>query len=146
MAHLIQPITIDGVAYCCGSNGGRSTTEVFTEDYATVNSAEFVGDDLRILITDTGEGEGEVSIGVSCGSIVNIELEHTLSSSTQNANYSSYVDGVLITDNSTITPGSTVTEAISITGTPCGTIVTIHATSFGGSDDAEVIFQITSIT
>ena len=80
MAHLIQPITIDGTAYCCKCYGvsealGRGTKGVLTD-----NNFALDGETNKAVITNdcspwrllhgviapfTYEPEGEISFGVS---------------------------------------------------------------------------------
>ena len=171
MAHLIQPITIDGTAYCCKCYGvseklGRGTEGVLTDnDFALdgeTNKAVITNDcspwDLLKNATIGYEPEGEISFGVSCGTYVNIDFVSSgfqFGSGTGSITYSIdvevFVDGVgLGSFNMTHPSSTTETVIFSVIGGPCGTIVTLYAKSLasGGSSStwANLTAEVTSIT
>jgi hypothetical protein len=164
--HLISPITIDGAAYCCACEGGRSTKGVLTEDilfnsYPEIQTAVITNDcsPWQVMTGSQSsyqfyEPEGELSFGVSCGEEVNLDF---VSSSTGGSGSDDYdidvevfVDGVSDTTFTMEPSSSTNSGTITVTGSPCGSIVTIYAQSMSSGGDvtttATLTVEVTSIT
>jgi hypothetical protein len=133
MAHIIQPLTVDGTQYCVDQHGNRATQVVNTEIMGSVI-------DVATIINPAGPWEMqivgvaslfEVSFGVGCGSYV--EMEFTVSTSSSgiwtvdvevhvNGNPAaaatlSLVGGVDLPD--------TYPLNVSISDVPCGSIITV---------------------
>ena len=148
MSHIIQPIEIDSTDYCCKCYGttaalGRGTKGVLTEDFLFVSTPEIntavITNDCSPWTAMTGSfsdfttytPEGELSFGVSCGSEVAIDLDSSSAGGSGDDVYSCavkiYRDGVLW-DTYFLSSGSaSETDTITVTGGPCGEIITIHA-------------------
>ena len=153
MAHLISPIDIAGTDYCCKCEGGRSTKGVLTTDYASPNGASITTDCGIWDIFSGGEAddEGEISIGVSCGS--NVELEFALSviinpTDEWIVDVDVYKDGVFFGAVALSDLQSRDTITVTMTGGPCGTIITAYAypTATDDAYDVTVTMEVLSIT
>tara|TARA_R110002167_G_scaffold109980_1_gene280166 strand:+ start:189 stop:695 length:507 start_codon:yes stop_codon:yes gene_type:complete len=164
---LISPITIDGTAYCNTCEGGRSTKGVLTEDILFLNYPEIqtavITNDCSPWKVMTGSlddyedyhPEGELSFGVSCGTQVDIDFSSSSTGGTGDNDYYSavliYVDGVLFTSLNLTQASPTGTREVTVTGGPCGSIITLYAIlqEFFDSDTtttATATAEVTSIT
>ena len=154
MAHLIQPITIDSVAYCCSCQEGRSTEGVLTDDYIVTsgNSANATDcGEWEIFTGGSTSDEGEISFGVSCGSSVEIYFNSTEAGSDDiyDVGIDIYINGGYHT---TVILSEFFTEDtvyVPITGSPCGSIITAYCvpSGFGSATyDVTATMEVLSIT
>ena len=159
MSHLIQPITIGGTAYCNTCEGGRSTKGVKTDSAFALNggtnNATITDDCSPWDLLDSGNTgltsfEGEITFGVSCGTTVAIDLEVT--SFPQTAwllEVEIYIDGALDSTKTFSYLSGVFDESVSltVTGGPCGSLVTLHAVATDASTVAiDLEAEVTSIT
>lgn len=155
MAHLIQPITIDSVAYCCSCQGGRSTKGVLTDDYIVTagNSATITTDcgEWEVFTGGSTSDEGEISFGISCGSNVEIYFDTTEAGS--NDIYDVGIDVYINGGYHTTLPLNEYyhedTIDVPITGSPCGSIITAHCVPSGFNSvtyDVTATMEVLSIT
>lgn len=152
MSHFIQPIEIDSTFYCCGCEGSRSTKGVLTTDYASPNGATITTDcgAWELFAGGESDDEGEISFGVSCGSTVEVGITSAVVNPTHDytVDITVYVDGI-VDHITTMYPGNnSETVSVSVTGSPCGTIVTAYAVPYLTENDfsVTVTMEVTSIT
>ena len=162
---LISPITIDGTAYCCKCYGtsaalGRGTKGIKTDSSfginGATNNATITDDCSPWELLDSGNTgstsfEGEITFGVSCGTTVEIDL--TVGSHPQTAweaHVYIYIDGVLDTTAGPFSYFDAIffeAVTLTVTGGPCGSLVTLHAVA---TDTSAVAIgleaEVTSIT
>lgn len=151
MAHLIQPITIDSVAYCCSCQGGRSTQGVLTQNHANPNGATISNLCSPWVLFTGGESddEGEVSFGVSCGTDVEIEFTSTeYTDSDYTVDIGIYIQGVLDQTISLSETNTSETVSFTVISGPCGEVVTIYCFPVGGFEpfNVDVEAEVLSIT
>lgn len=162
MSHLILPIDIDGTKYCPTYESGRMTTGVLTSfevlgtNYAEITTPE---SPWKLAVLPIGDiaGDGEVSFGVACGSIVliNFTSQDTSTAPHYAVLISIYVNGVLIVAPFYLfnyDPDALGVE-IDLLDVPCGSIVTLVASATradlvpGDTDGVlTVTAEVTSIT
>lgn len=151
MAHLIQPVEIDGNTYCHDQLGGKMTRGVNTSLQIFPSDLMDVVDlDSPWIGTINGlASDFEVSFGMGCGSTINFTFSKSGGASTSwSADVTIYVDGVAepTQDISNII-GNSVAFATGAMSSACGRIIT--AVINGIDDDEtglEISLEVASIT
>ena len=144
MSHIIQPIEIESADYCCKCYGttaalGRGTKGIKTDSSFAINgatnNATITNDCSPWELLDSGNTgstpfEGEITFGVSCGTIVEIDLTVGFFPQTAWGGYVYiYIDGVLDTTEefSYLAGDLDASASLTVTGGPCGNLITLHA-------------------
>jgi len=150
MAHLIQPIEIDGTEYCLTCQGNLVTKGVATDIFNNV------GPNGAIITTDCGGWQlakvfagpglnGEISFGATCLSTVTIKLTSNGSGGSGSDDYSTYINGVLVGANSgSLAEDGTSTEVVSLVDSPCGSVITVIILNQGSATTVDL--EITGVT
>lgn len=153
MAHLIQPLDVDGTTYCVIYNGNRSTELVNTElvstptDLATIETqAELWHMPITGIVSSY-----EVSFGVGCGSLISFQFEITTSSTDWDVVIDVHINGNPVAVESLIvrnTDGAgTYPLDVDISDVPCGNVISVTVgLRDEDTEDIVVSARIVSIT
>jgi len=153
MAHLIQPLDVDGITYCVAYNGNRSTEVVNTEIVSTPTGLATILDPAGefYMPIDGVASAFEVSYGVGCGSEIEMEFVITADSEEWEFTVDAHINGNVtpaVSLSKTDADGSgTYPFTISISDVPCGSVITLVSNLLtDGTGDITVTGYILSIT
>ena len=154
MAHIIQPISIEGTKYCLTCQTGQATIGVATDitggGFPNGASHDTDGSPIsgfvpcgpwRLATVFAGPDLcGEISFGVSC--VATVEVTLTLDGESGPVDYEIFLNGVSYVTG-TVTATDAI-ETITISSGACGSVITVNIEAQSGSP--YVGLAITSIT
>lgn len=155
MAHLIQPLDIEGTLYCVMYHGGRATRGVATSIQSTPTAAPDVtdADSPWIAHPNSTITSTEITFGIGCGNELALSFD---TAGTGNGNHTIvidvYVNGGSVSSTSIPAFSTTGTATIGLTDYPCGNLITLVITLYASAGALEadpplhLAIAITSIT